>query len=243
MKNSRKKAQRAQNGAMFLVGILLLTACTINSTWAQAVSKAPEIKLAPGPTVAIDGKIEDAEWKGASSFPMKNGGTVFFGYDGQHLFVGVRGPSQGWSHLYVSEGDGAGVLVYHASAALGSTTYRPDKDGKWQSSNPFSWELRERVINPELQKKMDDYLAKNFWVANNSNTGNRNEIEFKVKPRGESIKVGAVFAVGEKGRYSFPETLPDDTLKEELVRGNTPADLRFEPAQWATVILEKKKVK
>lgn len=205
--------------------------------------KAPEIKPAPGPTITIDGKIEDAEWKNAASFPMKNGGTVFFGYDGNYLFVGVRGPAQGWSHLYVNDGEDAGVLVYHASAALGMTAYRPDKNGKWQSSGPFFWELRDRVINPEVQKKMDDYLAKNFWAANNSNTGNRNEIEFKVKPRTGSIRVGVVFAVGETGRYFFPETLRDDTLKEELVRGNTPPDLKFEPAHWATVVLEKKKIK
>lgn len=209
---------------------------------AQAVSKAPEIKLAHGPTITIDGKIDDAEWKGASAFPAKNGGTVFFAYDGNYLFVGVRGPEQGWSHLYVSEGDE--VLVYHASAALGMTSYRPDKAAKWQSSNPFLWELRERVINPELQKKMNDYLAKNFWVANNNNTGNRNEIEFKIKPRGDKpVRVGVVFAVGETGRYFFPETLRDDTLKEELVRGNTPPDLKFEPGGWAAVILEKKKAK
>jgi hypothetical protein len=210
---------------------------------AQPISKAPEIKLAPGQTVVIDGKIEDAEWKGASSFPAKNGGTIFFGYDGNYLFVGVRGPAQGWSHLYVNEGEG-GVLVYHASAALGMTAYQPGKDGKWQSSNPFSWELRDRVINQEVQKKMDDYLAKNFWVANNNNTGNRNEIEFKIKPRSDKpVRLGLVFAVGETGRYFFPETLSDDTLKEELVKGNTPSDLKFEPAQWATVTLEKKKIK
>jgi hypothetical protein len=227
----------------FLVLALLITG-SIHSIFAQTVSKAPEIKLAPGATITIDGKIEDAEWKGAGSFPARNGGTVFFAYDGNYLFIGVRGPAQGWSHLYLNDGEDTGVLVYHASAALGSTVYWPGKDGKWQSSNPFSWELRERVINPEFQKKMDDYLAKNFWVANNNNTGNRNEIEFKIKPRGDKpVRVGLVFAVGETGRYFFPETLSDDTLKDELVRGNTPSDLKFEPAQWATVILEKKKIK
>lgn len=227
----------------FLIYVVLVLVAG-RSVLAQSTAKAPEIKLAAGQTITVDGKIEDAEWKGSSSFPMKNGGTVFFGYDGTYLFVGVRGPVQGWSHLYVNEGEDAGVFVYHASAALGSTTYRADKNGKWQSSNPFSWELRDRVINPEVQKKMDEYLAKNFWVANNSNTGNKNEIEFKVRPRGDGpVRVGIVFAVGETGRYFYPENLGDDTVKEELVLGNTPADLRFVPAQWATVILEKKKSK
>jgi hypothetical protein len=227
-----------------LLILALLITGPIPSIFGQAGNKPPEVKLTPGPAIAVDGKIEDAEWKGAGSFPAKNGGTVFFGYDGNYLFIGVRGPAQGWSHLYLNYADAPEVYVYHASAALGMTTYRPDKDGKWQSSNPFSWELRERVINPETQKKMDDYLAKNFWVANNNNTGNRNEIEFKIKPRSDKpLRVGVVVAVGETGRYFFPETLSDDTLKEELVRGSTPPDLKFEPAQWATITLEKKKIK
>lgn len=222
----------------------LLLAGATTHLFSQAVAKAPEINLAMATAVTTDGKMEDAEWKGAPSFPMKNGGTAFFRYDGEYLYVGVRGPAQGWSHLYINEGADTGVLVYHASAALGSTTYRPGKDGKWQSSNSFSWELRDRIFGPELQKKMDDYLAKNFWVANNSNTGNKNEIEFKVKPRGDKpVRVGLVFAIGEKGRYYFPETLSDDTIKDDLVRGNTPADLKFDPVQWATVTLQKRKSK
>lgn len=215
---------------------VLLLFAAVGLSFAQS----REIKLTPGATIAIDGKIDETEWKSASSFPMKNGGTVFFRYDGSYLFAGVRGPEYGWSHLYINEGDDSSVLVYHASAALGATTYKPDKSGKWQSSNPFTWELRDRVIGPDLLTKMDDYLAKNFWVANNNNTGNRNEIEFKIKPRGSKVRVAAVFAVGEPGRYFFPETLADDTIKDQLVRGNTPADLKFDPAQWATVILEKK---
>lgn len=209
----------------------------------QNAGVSPEITLTPAQTISVDGKIDDAEWKNARSFPMKSGGTVFFRYDGSYLFVGVRGPEYGWSHLYINEGDNSSVLVYHASAALGATTYKPDKDGKWQSSNPFTWELRERVVDPDLAKKMDDHLAKNSWVANNNNTGSRNEIEFKIKPRGSEVRVAAVFAVGETGRYSFPETLADDTIKDQLVRGNTPADLKFDPSQWATVILDQKKSK
>ena len=209
-----------------LLVYLILILGVVGSALAQTASKGPEIKLTPGTSVITDGKIDDAEWKGVASFPMKNGGTAFFRYDGNYLFVGVRGPGKGWSHLYINEADDTGVFVYHASAALGMTTYLPDKNQKWQSSNTFSWELRDRVFGPELQKKMDDYLVKKSRVANNGNTGNGNEIEFKVKPRGDKpIRVGLVFVVGETGRYYFPETLGDDTIKDDLVRGNTPADL------------------
>jgi len=223
-----------------LTALLIFAAVIVSQ--AQS-AKGSKIKLSPGSTITTDGKIEEAEWKGAASFDLKGGGKVLFSYDGSHLFVGVRGPEYGWSHLYISEGDDKSVLVYHASAALGMTIYLSDKSGKWQPLNPFSWDLRDRVINPEVQKKMDDHLAKNFWVANNNNTGNRNEIEFKVRPRGERLRVAAIFAVGETGRHFFPATLADDTINNNLVRGNTPVDLTFDPTEWATIILEKKKSK
>jgi hypothetical protein len=91
---------------------------------------------------------------------------------------------------------------------------------------------------------MADYLAKNLWVANNNNTGNKNEIEFKVRPHGDGpVRVAVIFTEGESGRCFFPESLSDATINDDLVRGNTPADLKFDPVQWATIILEKMKNK
>jgi formylglycine-generating enzyme required for sulfatase activity len=196
------------------------------------------IKLSAGRTVTTDGKIDDNEWLLAASFDLKGGGKVFFRYDGEYLYVGVRGNGNGWSHLYLGGDDR--ILVLHASAALGKTTYRLDKDQKWQPSNPFSWDMRDRTVTPETLKKMDDYLLKNFWVANNNNMGNENEIEFKVKPQTGAVRVAVVYASDAKNPEFFPETLRDDTLKEDLIRGNTPSDLKFEPAQWANIILEEK---
>ena len=220
----------------FYIAIILFGAVSV----VQAQSET--IKLASSGAATIDGKIEDAEWKNASVFDLTGGGRVFFKTDGEYLFVGVRGAQKGWSHLYLNTGETADVSVMHASAALGATSYAPDKNNLWQPENPFAWDLRDRAVTAETGKKMADYLAKNFWVANNNNMSSSNEIEFQLKPRdaGKPFYIAIVYASDAKNPQYFPAGLKDATVKEELVYGNTPNDLRFVPKQWAKIVLEKK---
>lgn len=204
------------------------------------------IKIAQSNSITIDGKIEETEWKDAQSFDLTGGGKVFFKYNGEHLFVGVRGVNKGWSHLYLNQGENADVSIFHASAALGMTLYKQDENKIWQPANPFAWDLRDRTITAETSKKMADHLAKNFWAANNNNMGNPTEIEFQVKPRNPSDKIcylALVYASDAKNPQFFPATLKDDTIKEQLVYGNTPNDLKFDRSQWAKISLENKKTK
>jgi len=228
--------------------IIFYTAIIIFSSFltiqAQTAKNEP-IKITQGNSVTIDGKIEDKEWQDASIFELSGGGgKVFFKYDGEYLLVGVRGAQKGWSHLYLNQGEYSDVSVMHASAALGMTLYSQNKNNLWQPSNPFTWDLRDRTITAETQKKMTDYLAKNLWVANNNNMGNQTEIEFRVKPRDVSNKtlyMAIVYTADAKNPQFFPATLKDDTIKEDLILGNTPNDLKFDRNGWVKIILENKK--
>ncbi len=231
----------------FCIAIIIFSA--FSSVQAQNTAAPEPIKLAPemsAAAVTIDGKIEDAEWQGASAFDLTGGGRVFFKTDGTHLFAGVRGVKKGWSHLYVNQGDGADVSVMHASAALGMTVYSRGKNNLWQPANPFAWDLRDRAVTAETKKKMADYLAKNSWLANNANMGNETEIEFQVKLRnaaGKMLYVAVFHTADAKNPQYFPAALKDDTIKEELVYGNTPNDLKFVRDGWAKIVLENKKTK
>jgi hypothetical protein len=220
-------------------------AVIVLSLFLSAAAQPKEIKLAQSSPVKIDGKIEESEWKDSQSFDLTGGGKVFFKYDGAYLFVGVRGLQKGWSHLYLKPGEKSEeFFLMHASAALGQVLYHQDKNKLWQPNGSFSWDLRDRIMSAETGRKMDDYLAKNFWVANNNNLGNPTEIEFQVKPPKTSaptLYLALVYASDAKQPQYFPATLKDDTIKEELVYGNTPNNLKFEPQQWAKVILENKK--
>jgi cyclase len=217
-----------------------VTGPAVTAGYRQAKTSST-IQLTAAEAVTIDGNIDEKEWRGATAYDLEGGGKAFFRYDGIYLYVGVRGIGNGWSHLYLSYSGSADVLVHHASAALGMLVYRPDENKKWQTADKFEWELRDRGITTETQKKMDEYLSKNNWVANNNNTGSRNEIEFKIKPAGSQVRVALVYAAGDNDRYFFPSTLNDDTRKNDLVHGGTPADLKFDTSQWANIVLPGKK--
>jgi hypothetical protein len=212
---------------------------------AQTAKNEP-IRIAPGKPVVIDGKIEEDEWRDASAFDLAGGGRVFFKHDGEYFYAAVRGAAKGWSHLYLMQGEDETVSIMHASAALGMTVYAPDKNNLWQPANPFAWDLRDRALTAESKKKMADHLAKNFWAANNNNMTALPEIEFQVKLRNAAVKtlyVAVFYASDAKKPQYFPAGLKDDTIKEELVYGNTPNDLKFDRRGWAKILLENKDAK
>ncbi len=213
----------------------------------RAQNAKPEtIKLTPGSAVTIDGKIDAAEWKDALDFDLTGGGRVFFKTDGAHLLVGVRGAQKGWSHLYLMRGEDTVVSVMHASAALGMTVYAAGKNDLWQPANPFAWDLRDRTVTEETRRKMTDHLAKNSWVANNNNMTGTSEIEFQVKlakTGDKTFYVAVAYASDAKNPQYFPASLKDDTVKEDLIYGKTPNDLKFDRSLWAKIVLETKKTK
>lgn len=201
------------------------------------------IDLSRESSITIDGKIEEKEWQQAIVHEMENGGKVYFKYDGTYIYVGVNGMKNGWSQVYLTEGESSDVAVIHASAALAKTLYKQDVNKNWQPSNPFLAELRDRTLTMEAKKKMDDYLNKNNWVANNIYMGNPAEIEFKIKPQNISNKVfyiGVVWVADSMDPQFFPNTLADDTVKKQrLVEGWMPPDVKFAQTQWAKIILQK----
>lgn len=217
-----------------IVMLTVFYGCRAQST------KSEIIKIKQGSSVKIDGKIEEKEWQDASDFNLSGGGKVFFKYNGDYFYIGVRGVKDGWCQIYLSEGESTDVYVLHASSALGMSIYSLNKNQFWQPSNEFAWELRDRTINPETNKKMADYLAKNFWVANNNNMNNKNEIEFQIKrhnPATKEFRLAVEYVTGKEKQF-FPAVLADDSLKSKLSDGYTPPNLKFNHNQWATVVLE-----
>lgn len=198
------------------------------------------LQIPPGGPIMIDGKIDAKEWQDAVSRDLVGGGKVLLKHDGTYFYVGVRGSGEGWSQLYLSEGTGTDVYVLHASAALGMSTYRRDANGSWQPSNEFFWELRDPTVDAAVSKRMEGYLTKNFWVANNNNMNSKNEIEFKIKPRAAGVRefrIAVEYVVGNT-KHFFPAALDDDALESRLALGYTPANLKFDLGKWARIAFE-----
>jgi hypothetical protein len=55
--------------------------------------------------------------------------------------------------------------------------------------------------------------------------------------------VAIIYTADAKNPQFFPATLKDDTIKEDLIYGNTPKDLKFDRNGWAKIVLENKKTK
>jgi hypothetical protein len=192
---------------------------------------AQVVAVPPGSAVILDGVLEDAEWRTAREEPLTGGGSVFLMHDDAHLYIGLRGLAEGWSHVYLPEGDD--VRVLHASAALGSVRYEPDAAGAAQPDHPFSWALRDTSLG-EAAAERAAFLDEHGWVASTGRMGRPNEIEFKVaKSALQEGRLAVVFASDAKAPQYWPSTLSDDTLEADLLFGNTPEDLGFQPATWA----------
>lgn len=196
------------------------------------LAQAQPVTVPPGGPIALDGVLGEAEWRAARAEPLTGGGTLFLMHDEAHLYVGLRGLAQGWSHVYLP--DGGAVRVLHASAALGAARYGADGTERWQPEHPFSWSLRDTSLSAAAVAERAAFLDANGWVATTAYMGRPNEIEFKVSRSAlEAGRLAVVFASDAASPQFWPSTLGDDTLKEELIFGKTPEGLAFRVAEWA----------
>lgn len=186
-----------------------------------------------GKAVNIDGKIEVQEWADAARHDLANDVALFLKTDGAHVYLAMRGTKQAWSHVYLNDG-GSDVSVVHASAALGRVVYKPDAAKMWQPQNEFAWEVRERA---PIVTAMNSYLAKNGWVASNSNMGNSNEVEYKLAVRGGEMRIAAALMQVGAPTTHFPTSVADGALNQKLLEGNAIRDLKFDTSQWARLRL------
>ncbi len=213
--------------ALFLV--------TVNTVFSQ-IAQPLQIPKANAPV--IDGKLGEGEWKSALKQELAGGGELHLQHDGEFLYIGVRGTSHGWGHLYVIDADT--VFVHHASAALGTATYL-QKGELWLPQQKFAWELRERSLTPQVEAARAAYLKSHDWLANNMNMGTPGVLEFKISRRflqGESVSLALAFASDPAAPQYWPKTLADDCLKKDLIFGSAPVDLKFNLASWAKVQLQ-----
>jgi len=181
--------------------------------------------------IKLDGKIDPVEWKSADSFALDKGGTLRLKKDQSFLYIGLTGNDEGWSHVYLQKKDT--IFVLHASAALGTAIYVND-GVRWNRVQTFQWGFKAMVYNDGTKKVMDDFLKANRWVANNNNIGTGKTLEYKIDLSAFNgiEKIAFVFAADANEPHFFPKGLKDATISTDLVYGNPPDMLRFDPGSW-----------
>lgn len=183
----------------------------------------------------LDGQVTPGEWTNAEAHDLKGCGKVWLLKNKNELYVALTGETNGWAHVYMISHDT--VRVLHASAALGDAAYVKRGD-TWQPVKSFAYELRDRIHNDVTIGKQNSYYKSNGWVANNNNSGDGKTLEFRI----DLARLGTgpspmafIFLSDLKHPHHFPLGLTDDTVFEELTRGETPARLKFVKETWFSI--------
>jgi hypothetical protein len=194
-----------------------------------------------GLPITLDGTLDEREWSDTVAVDLRNGGEAFLKHDGDHLYLGIRGPEMGWAHVCV--GDAGRVSVLHSSAALGTAEYVPADSGLFQAIRGFEWTMRDTSLTDGARNARREFLKQEEWVASTAWMGEPFEREFILKLAifGEAkARLTVLYASDEESPsfYYWPNTLSDESLNLELVWGRTPGGLHFDLRQWAVLKLD-----
>ena len=192
---------------------------------------------APPQGITLDGRVDETEWKAASSQPLEGGGTVQLMFGGNLLYVGIRGPAAGTAHVCVGSGDE--VRILHVSAAVGSALYR-QSGGAWTLQTPFSWSLRETGLTGAPADARTAYLRKEGWVGTVSRMGRDTDRELVIdrsrfrSPLRLAVAYVTTTSGGVGGVSRWPD-LRDNCSDQRTVAGHLPDTAKFLVNDWALV--------
>ncbi|MBL8517803.1 MAG: hypothetical protein JNM76_12640 [Betaproteobacteria bacterium] len=178
----------------------------------------------------IDGSIDREEWKGAQRHALIGGGELLILRQADELFVAVRGGARGLASLCIGNKDQVEVL--HASAALGTAVYSRH-DRSWLRGTAFDWKVRDRAaLADQLAAERESYFAEHQWIANASSTESPDR-EFHIRLNSNRRQLGvAFFDTATKGASHWPADAADSCVDSELLRGEAPKLLKFNPWRW-----------
>jgi hypothetical protein len=191
----------------------------------------------PSKDVTLDGRVDEAEWKAASTQPMEGGGTVQLMVRDNVLYLGIRGPAEGTAHVCVGSGDE--VRILHVSAAVGSAVFRKAGDA-WKLQSPFSWSLRETALTGAPADARMAYLQKEGWVGTVSRMGRNTDREVIIdrtkfkSPLRLAVAYVATTGGAPGGVSRWPDTR-DTCTDQRAVAGSLPDTGRFLVNDWALV--------
>ncbi len=211
---------------------------TLGIVFAATLAFAGSARLSGQAQPTLDGRVDDEEWKGASSRALEGGGTVQLLTRGNLMYFGIHGPSEGIAHLCVATGDD--VRILHVSAAVGSARFR-QADGKWTQASPFTWSLRDPGLTGAATDARAAYLQKEGWVGTVSRMGRNTDREVVIDRsrfgQGPLRVVVAYLAMpgNALGTVSHWPNVRDSCTEQRTVAGFLPDSPRFLINEWAVM--------
>jgi hypothetical protein len=142
------------------------------------------------------------------------------------LRIVVSGEKPGIASVFIANGEV--IKVLHASAALGTAVY--ERDGKrWKSVRGFEYSCRDPNDTAARQR----FFAREGWLSDVSSRPIHHRVfSLGNKLIGQGARMAIVHFVFPKGVKVQPASTRDDTSNPEILRGQTPALMSFDPATW-----------
>jgi hypothetical protein len=193
----------------------------------------------PQGTAAIDGRVDDAEWRNALRMEQPAGTVVRLMRDAAHLYIGITSERPGFASVCLAIGDVVHVL--HASAALGAITYR--RNGQtWQSADTaFSYSMRNTALDEAARGQRAAYLAQHGWVGStvrmSDGRSQEMQIAFSRFPAPFNLAMGRWLL--SNGVEPWPAAITsgdhDGCVAQRLVNGYALQDLKFHSMNWVPI--------
>jgi TolB protein len=225
----------------------LSNATAINPVWrperSLSISVADLTTIVPvGAPVALDGLFSPGEWDRGLHQEFTDGGEVILMQDGRYLYLGIHENFDGLTVTSVFIEFGDEISVLHVSGSLGTAIFKRGDHG-WQLTQSFAWELDGVTSHSAAhEKKRQDFMAANGWLASLGSMTETEEIEFQIAiPNGPfRIAVAYLRPPSHSRATWWPANLSHDCLNAELLQGNAedlnrPPLLQFAPETWATL--------
>ena len=142
------------------------------------------------------------------------------------LRIVVSGEKPGIASVFIAKGEV--IKVLHASAALGTAVYKHDVK-RWKLVRGFEYRCRD----PKDIAARRRFFAREGWLGDVSSRPIHQRV-FRLGNRliGRGARVAIVHFVFPKGVKVQPASARDDTSNPEILRGETPKVLSFDPATW-----------
>lgn len=197
-------------------------------------------------TVAVDGQVEQPEWRGAIEVLCAGGTKVYMGHKAGRMYAGIASATDGIVSLYIENDDR--VTVLHASYSLGTAGYVRSTE-TWKKLSGFKWE-RPDVKPGTTSNAIETNLKKRNWSGTRIDTGRAGDMELVIddalltpKDQSKPVRIAIAFFIldGERTAWTWPSALTDDTTSTLLQKGDTPESLTFRPETWHTLRLAREK--
>ncbi len=216
-------------------GVVVVLASLVCVALAALLLQATTTTVPQGTAPVLDGVLSEGEWCDALSIRLNADECLFVKHADGYLYLGIQATGLALPTPLLVRGDELRAL--HASAALATAIYV--RDGNvWNLTQRYVWQCRTLGFSEFALTERARFLEQQGWVGTMAYLGTPSQCEVQIAWGDEPLTFLFLLLVGpEPLRFvSWPIPAAEAVQYEALVMGDTPAQIRCSPADWATLV-------